>query len=78
MPFNSQPTPLVAVYLRNMSAESRERLHRIAGANGLTLAQTVERLIELHDAIRYATGTTEDDRIAAFASRRLTACDLDY
>lgn len=45
-------TDEAALNIRHMDRNARERLSRAARARGMTLAQYVTALVDLHDAIR--------------------------
>ena len=63
-------TDEAALNIRHMDRSARERLSRGARARGMTLAQYVQALVDLHDAMRALADTEHRDSLHVLAELR--------
>ena len=50
------------LFIRNIEDTAVDRIKRAAGARQLTMAEYIERLVDLHDVVRaWADGSTDDN-----------------
>ena len=68
-------TDEAALNIRHMDRTARERLSRGARARGMTLAQYVEALVDLHDALRMTADSDYDPN--GYAQATLEALGLE-